>query len=58
LLVWIAVAVAEADEVRSLGGIPNRRLESIRKMLAKLGPVKNLKACYEAGSTGWFCIGN
>jgi hypothetical protein len=34
----IAVAVAEPDgEVRSLGLIPNR-LESIRKLVAKLGP--------------------
>ena len=33
----IAVAVAEPDgEIRSLGIIPNR-LESIRKLLAKLG---------------------
>lgn len=49
----IAVAVAEsAGEVRSLGGIPNRT-ESIRKMIGKLGPVKNLKCCYEAGPTGY-----
>jgi len=49
----IAVAVAEPnEEVRSLGMIPNR-LESIRKMVAKLGPVKNLKTCYEAGPTGY-----
>jgi transposase len=49
----IAVAVAEADgEVRPLGVIPNR-LESIRKLVTKLGPVKNLKACYEAGPTGY-----
>ena len=49
----ITVAVAEPDgEVRSLGAIPNR-LESIRKMVAKLQPVKNLKACYEAGPTGY-----
>src|SRR3984893_17249551 len=49
----IAVAVAEPDgEVRSLGLIPNR-LESIRKLVAKLGPVKQLKACYEAGPTGY-----
>ena len=49
----IAVAVAEPDgEVRSLGIIPNR-LESIRKLLAKLEPVKQLKACYEAGPTGY-----
>ncbi len=34
----IAVAVAEqGGEVRSLGSIPNR-LESIRKMVHKLGP--------------------
>jgi len=49
----IAVAVAEPDgEVRSLGVIPNR-LESIRKMIARLGPVKDLRACYEAGPTGY-----
>jgi hypothetical protein len=48
----IAVAVAEADgEVHSFGGMPNR-LESIRKMLRKLGRVKNL-TCYEAGPTGY-----
>jgi transposase len=49
----IAVAVAEPDgEVRSLGIIPNR-LEVIRKQIAKLGPVTQLKACYEAGPTGY-----
>src|ERR1043166_7408874 len=49
----IAVAVAEPDgEVRPLGVIPNR-LESVRKMVAKLGPVNQLKACYEAGPTGY-----
>lgn len=49
----IAVAVAEAGgEVRSLGMIPNR-LESIRKMVHKLGPAKQLRACYEAGPTGY-----
>jgi transposase len=49
----IAVAVAEPDgEVRSLGIIPNR-LESIRKMIGKLGPVGTLKCCYEAGPTGY-----
>src|SRR4051794_36435635 len=49
----IAVAVAEPKgEVRSLGVILNR-LESIRKLVAKLGPVKHLKACYEAGPTGY-----
>src|SRR5215831_2140393 len=49
----IAVAVAEKDgEVRSHGIIPNR-LESIRKMMAQLGPSKDLKCCYEAGPTGY-----
>lgn len=49
----IAVAVAEPDgEVRSVGIIPNR-LESIRKIIAKLGPAEQLKACYEAGPTGY-----
>lgn len=49
----IAVAVAEPDgEVRCLGIIPNR-LESVRKMVAKLAPVDQLKACYEAGPTGY-----
>jgi transposase len=49
----IAVAVAEpGGEVRCLGTIPNR-LESIRKMIGKLGPVKDLRTCYEAGPTGY-----
>ena len=49
----IAVAVAEADgEVRSLGVIPNRD-ESIRKLMKRLGPAEHLRACYEAGPTGY-----
>ena len=49
----IAASVAEPDgEVRPLGIIPNR-LEAIRKLMAKLGPAKQLKACYEAGPTGY-----
>jgi transposase len=49
----IAVAVAEhGGEVRSHGVIPNR-LESIRKLIGKLGPIKQIKACYEAGPTGY-----
>src|SRR6202795_4497129 len=49
----IAVAVAEpGGEVRSLGTILNRA-ESIRKLVKKLGPVEELKACYEAGPTGY-----
>jgi transposase len=49
----IAVAIAEPDgEVRSLGAIANRA-ESIRKLVKKLGPVEQLRACYEAGPTGY-----
>jgi transposase len=49
----ISVAVAEPKgEVRSIGTIPNR-LESIRKLVEKMGPVKQLRACYEAGPTGY-----
>jgi len=49
----IAVAIAEPDgEVRSLGMIANRA-ESIRKMVKKLGAADQLRACYEAGPTGY-----
>ena len=49
----IAVAVAEpSGEVRSLGVIPNRP-ESIRKLVKKLGPAESVRACYEAGPTGY-----
>src|ERR1700731_4445639 len=49
----ISVAVAErGGEIRSLGVIPNRE-ESIRKLVKKLGPVEELRFCYEAGQTGY-----
>jgi len=51
----IAVAVAEGErsgEVRSLGSIPNR-IESIRKLIKKLGSSEQLRVCYEAGPTGY-----
>jgi transposase len=49
----IAVAVAEPNgEVRSIGTIPNR-FESVRKLVQKLGPTHNVRACYEAGPTGY-----
>ncbi|MGA7521847.1 MAG: IS110 family transposase [Acidobacteriaceae bacterium] len=49
----IAVAIAEPDgSVRSLGTIANRA-ESIRKLVKKLGSVEQLRACYEAGPTGY-----
>lgn len=49
----IAVAVAEPGrgEVRSLGIIPNEPT-AVRKLIQKLGK-KNLRACYEAGPTGF-----
>ena len=49
----IAVAVAEANgEIRSPGIIPNRR-ESVHKLVRKLGGLEHLRACYEAGPTGY-----
>jgi transposase len=49
----IAVAVAEANgEVRSLGTIANRE-DSIRRFIKKLGSPEQLRACYEAGPTGF-----
>ena len=51
----IAVAVAEPGregEVRSLGSIPNR-LESVRRLVRKLGAPEQLQVCYEAGPTGY-----
>ena len=49
----IAVAVAEQDgEVRSLGVLPNRE-DAVRKLVRKLGPVEDLRFCYEAGPTGY-----
>ncbi len=49
----IAVAVAEpGGEVRSVGVIPNRP-ESIRRLVRKLGGPGQLRACYEAGPTGY-----
>ncbi len=49
----IAVAVAEPNgEVRSVGEIPNRR-ESIRRLVKQLGGPEALRACYEAGPTGF-----
>ncbi len=49
----IAVAIAEPNgDVRSLGTIPNRA-ESIRKLMQRLGPLDHLRACYEAGPTGY-----
>lgn len=48
----IAVAVADREHVRSLGIIPNRP-ETVRRLLGKLGDLRTLKVCYEAGPTGY-----
>ena len=49
----IAVAVAEpGGTVRSVGVIPNRP-ESIRKLVKQLGAPEHVRACYEAGPTGY-----
>ena len=48
----IAIAEAENGEVHSFGMIPNRP-ESVRKLMRKLGPPEQLRACYEAGPTGY-----
>ena len=49
----IAVAIAEPDgSVRNIGSIANRA-EAIRKMVKKLGAPEQLRACYEAGPTGY-----
>jgi transposase len=49
----IAVAIAETNgETRSLGTIANRE-DSIRKFIKKLGWPEQLRACYEAGPTGF-----
>jgi transposase len=38
--------------VRFLGGLLNRE-ESVRKLVKNLGPVEQLRFCYEAGPTGY-----
>lgn len=49
----IAVAVAESSgETRDLGVIPNSA-DAVKKLIKKLGPVEYLRACYEAGPTGY-----
>ena len=49
----ISAAVAEANgEMRFVGKIPNR-IDSIRKLMKKLGQKKDLRVCYEAGPCGY-----
>jgi hypothetical protein len=54
----IAVVVAETGgEVRSIGVIPNR-LESVRKLVHKLGPVQSLRPAMRLVQPGTFSTGN
>lgn len=49
----IAAAMAEpSGEIRFLGAIPNRP-EAVRRLVRKLGPTGELRACYEAGPCGY-----
>ena len=49
----IAIAIAEPNgEVRSLGTIANRE-DSVGKFIRKLDSPEQLRACYEAGPTGF-----
>jgi transposase len=49
----IAAAVCEGrGKARSLGQFPNRP-EAVRKFIERLGGLQDLKACYEAGPTGY-----
>src|ERR1700757_4365184 len=49
----IAVAVCESNgEIRSLGTIANRE-DSVRKFIRKLDSPEQVRACYEAGPTGF-----
>jgi transposase len=49
----ITAAIAEGrQKVKSLGQFPNRP-EAVRKFIDKLGGLKGLKVCYEAGPTGY-----
>jgi transposase len=49
----ISAAIAEGgSKVQSLGAFPNRP-EGLRKFLGKLGDLKTLKVCHEAGPTGY-----
>jgi hypothetical protein len=54
----IAAAIAESyGEVRSLGTIPNR-MESVRKLLKKLGPVEKLRSAMKPGRLAMYCTGS
>jgi transposase len=47
-----SLAEGRDGEVRALGSIPNEP-EAVRKLVKKLGDPTSLRACYEAGPTGY-----
>ncbi len=47
-----AAVVEESGAERSLGTIPSRP-EAVRKLMKRLGPLDQLRVCYEAGPTGY-----
>jgi transposase len=49
----IAVAIAEGEQAARSHGTINHRPEAVAKLIRKLGPVENLRCCYEAGPTGY-----
>jgi transposase len=48
----VAVAPAGGGEVRSLGVVANE-IGALRKLLKKVGDIKSMKICYEAGPCGY-----
>ena len=49
----ITVAVAEPDGSVVDGGRIANRPEAVRRLIQRLGPVKKLRVCYEAGPCGY-----
>ena len=49
----IAVAIAEPNGRSSFTGNHSQSFAIGRKMIGKLGPIQQLRACYEAGVTGY-----
>lgn len=50
--VALAVAAADGGEPRYLGAVPNSP-QALAKRLRAIGPVEQLRCCYEAGPTGY-----
>jgi transposase len=48
----VAIAPAGGGEVRSLGNVAND-IGALRKLLKKVGDIRTMKICYEAGPCGY-----